>query len=204
MKLFLTSSLQHTGKDIVKTLLKDGFAGRVMFLTTASEVEKGDLSWLAADRQPLVDAGLDIFDYSITNKGSDEIHSTMEKVDLICVAGGNTYYLLDQMRKTGFDKIVTDLVKKGLPYIGSSAGALVAGPTIETSLDDPAITPELTDYAGLNLCSISIRPHWGSEHFAEGYKQEYSRLYDLQTTMLLLPDQDYVVIGENSFELVCT
>ncbi len=55
MKLFLTSSLQLTGKDIVKTLLKDGFAGRVMFLTTASKVEKGDLSWLAAARLALIE-----------------------------------------------------------------------------------------------------------------------------------------------------
>lgn len=175
-----------------------------MFLTTASEGEKGDLSWLDKDRQPFIDAGLDVFNYTITNKTSEEIHSALKDIDAICVAGGNTYYLLHQMRKTGFDRIITDLVKKGLPYIGSSAGALVAGPTIETSLDNPDITPDLTNYTGLNLCSISIRPHWGSEYFAERYKVEYERLYNLQTSLLLLPDQNYVVIDDRNFEIVST
>lgn len=204
MKLFLASSLQHTGKKIAETLLEDGLTGKVMFLTTASEVEKGDLNWLAAARQPLVDAGLDVFDYTITGKSLEEINSAVKEIGAICVAGGNTYYLLNQILKTRFDKIITDLVKNGIPYIGSSAGALVAGPTIHTSLDDPSITPELTDYSGLNLCNISIRPHWGSEYFEKRYSEEYSRLYKLKTSMLLLPDQNYVVIGENSFELVST
>jgi dipeptidase E len=204
MKLFLASSLQHTGKHIAKTLLKDGLIGKVMFLTTASEGEKGDLSWLDADRQPLQDAGLDVFDYSITNKSPEEIHSALEGLGAICVAGGNTYYLLDQMRKTRFDTIVTNLVKNGLPYIGSSAGALVAGPTIQTSLDDPSITPKLTDYSGLNLCSISIRPHWGSDHFAERYREEYLRLFKLQVSMIVLLDQDYVVVEDSSFKLIST
>lgn len=204
MRLFLASSLQHTGKHIAQTLLQNGLTGKILFLTTASEAEKGDLSWLATDRQPLVDAGLNVFDYSITNKNQQEIQAALEGIGAICVAGGNTYYLLDQIRKTGFDKIITGLVKKGLPYIGSSAGALVAGPTIQTSLDDPKIAPELSDYTGLNLCTVSIRPHWGSEYFAERYKEEYMRLYKLQTSLLLLLDKDYVAISEDGFKLIST
>ncbi|MBP7774160.1 Type 1 glutamine amidotransferase-like domain-containing protein [Candidatus Woesebacteria bacterium] len=202
MKLFLASSLQTTGSEITRALFADGNNGKLMFMTTASEPEKGDLSWLAADKQPLVYAGLDVFNYSVTNKTEKEIEKALEGVGAVCVAGGNTYYLLHHARKSGFDKVVTRLVMKGMPYIGSSAGALLAGPTIKTSLDDPRIVPELTDYTGLNLCNISIRPHWGSAHFASRYRDEFDRLYNLQEPMILLTDQEYAIVDDNQFTIV--
>ncbi len=202
MKLFLASSLQTTGSRIAKTLLDRKINGKLMFMSTASEPEKGDLSWLHADRQPLVDAGFDVFDYSVTNKTEREIEKAFEGVEAVCVAGGNTYYLLHHVRKSGFDKVVTRLVSKDFPYVGSSAGALLAGPTIETSLDDPQIVPELTDYTGLNLCDTSIRPHWGSEHFATRYKDEFDRLYNLQKPMILLTDKQYVIVDNNKYTIV--
>ena len=203
MQLFLASSLQTTGSRIAKALLDQEICGRVMFMTTASEPEKGDLSWLHADRQSLVDAGLDVFDYSVTNKTEQEIEKAFEGVGAVCVAGGNTYYLLHHVRKSGFDKVVTRLVSNGLPYVGSSAGALLAGPTIETSLDDPEIVPELADYTGLNLCDTSIRPHWGSEHFASRYKDEFERLYNLENPMILLTDNQYVIVENNTYNIIC-
>jgi dipeptidase E len=201
MKLFLASSLQHTGSQIAQTLIKDGVSGKVMFMTTASEVEVGSLSWLAEDRKPLVSAGLDVFDFSVTNKSPNEIKKAFEGVGAICVAGGNTYFLLDQVRKSGFDHIVTRLVRKGMPYIGSSAGALLAGPSIETSLDDPSITPDLTDYTGLNLCNVSVRPHWGSENFAKNYISEFERLYSLNQSMMLLTDSEYLVVEDDQYSI---
>lgn len=202
MKLYLASSLQHTGTKIAQALIADGLTGKVMFMTTASEVEKGDLSWLAADRQPLVDAGLDVFDYSITNKTPQEIENAFEGVGALCVAGGNTYYLLEQVRKSGFDTLVHRMVAAGLPYIGSSAGALLAGPTIQTSLDDPSITPDLSDYRGLELCSVSVRPHWGSPYFAKKYQEEFTRLYALNIGMILLADEEYVIFEDDRYSVI--
>lgn len=201
MKLFLASSLQHTGTEIAKMLLADGFAGKLLFLTTASEVEKGDLSWLAADRKPLTDAGLDVFNYTVTNKTPSEVEKALEGVGAVCVAGGNTYFLLEQVRNSGFDQIITKRVQEGMPYIGSSAGALLAGPSIETSLDDPSITPKLTNYTGLELCTISVRPHWGSAHFQDAYQHEFKRLYSLNKSMVLLTDTEFMVVENNRYRV---
>lgn len=201
MKLFLASSLQHSGKKIAKTLIQNGLNSKVMFMTTASEGESGDLSWLDDDRQPLLNAGLEVFDYSVTNKTPEEIEKAVKDIGAIFVAGGNTYYLLSHVRKSGFDKIITRLVNEGIPYIGSSAGAILAGQSIETSLDDPSITPELTNYSGLNLCSISVRPHWGSEYFEEQYEREYKRLYSLGKSMMLLADSEYLVVEDGKITL---
>lgn len=201
MHLFLASSLQHTGHSIAAKIASFNLTGRLMFLTTASEVEKGDLSWLAADRAPLEQTGLEVFDFTITDKKINEIELELQSVAVVCVAGGNTHYLLHKMRQSGFDTLITQKVQQGMPYIGSSAGALVAGPSIETSLDDPAIVPDLTDYAGLNLCSISVRPHWGSKSFAHRYHDEYQRLYDLGESMIVLNDANYVEVKDGALRI---
>ncbi|MEK7141367.1 MAG: Type 1 glutamine amidotransferase-like domain-containing protein [Patescibacteria group bacterium] len=202
MNLFLASSVNFVAigiADKVRTITKNN---RLVFITTASEVEKGDLSWLDDDRQALKNAGFLVEDFSITGKNQEQILGKFNGAGSVCVAGGNTYYLLDQVRKSGFDKIINSFVNNGLMYIGSSAGSLLAGPNIETSLDDPKITPELIDYTGLNLIDVAVRPHWGSEHFIERYHQEMDRLYSLKQNMILLRDNQYLYVKESWYQVI--
>lgn len=205
MNLFLASSVNFVAigiADKVRNITKNN---RLVFIPTASEVEKGDLSWLDEDRQALKDAGFLVEDYSVTGKNQDQIYKKLEGIGSICIGGGNTYYLLSQVQRSGFDKIVKLLIKKGLIYIGSSAGALLAGPNIETSLDDPKTVPELVDYAGLNLVDVAVRPHWGSERFLERYHQEIDRLYSLKQKMILLRDNQYLHVKEGWYQVItCT
>ncbi|MFF2050211.1 Type 1 glutamine amidotransferase-like domain-containing protein [Leifsonia sp. NPDC058194] len=93
----------------------------------------------------------------------DEIEQALDRVDALYVAGGNTFALLHAMRSTGADRAITDRVRAGLPYIGLSAGSVVAGPTIEpiTLMDDPTEAPELGDRSGLGLVDTVVVPHAG-------------------------------------------
>ena len=202
MDLFLASSINFVALNIADKISKITKNKRLVFIPTASEVEKGDLTWLDEDRQALKTAGFLVKDYSITDKNQNQILKELEGVGNVCVGGGNTYYLLSQVRKSGFDKIVEDLINKGLIYIGSSAGSLLAGPNIETSLDDPKTVPELTDYSGLNLIDVAVRPHWGSERFLERYHQEMDRLYSLKKNMILLRDNQYLHVKEDWYQVI--
>lgn len=85
MHLFLASSVNFVASDIagkVRTITKNN---RLVFIPTASEVEKGDLSWFDDDRHALQDAGFLVEDYSVTGKNQDQINKKLEGIGSICV-----------------------------------------------------------------------------------------------------------------------
>lgn len=202
MNLFLASSINFVARDIAGKVDRITKNKRLIFIPTAAEAEKGDLSWLDVDREALKHAGFLIEDYSITEKNQKEIEKKLDGAGSVCVGGGNTFYLLSQARKSGFIQIAKKLVANGLVYMGSSAGSLLAGPNIETSLDDPKAAPDLTGYTGLNLTDVSVRPHWGSEYFATQYPQEIDRLYNLKEKIILLRDNQYLHVKDDWYQVV--
>ena len=48
----------------------------------------------------------------------------LKKTDLIYVGGGDTLYMLEVWRKTGFDKLILEAYREGVPLAGLSAGAI--------------------------------------------------------------------------------
>lgn len=54
---------------------------------------------------------------------------------LYMVAGGNMFYLLQELKRTGTDKLLADEINKGKLYIGESAGAILTAPDIGYSAE---------------------------------------------------------------------
>ncbi len=69
--------------------------------------------------------------------------------DAIFVGGGNTFRLL----KTLYDLDLLDAIRQralsGTPYMGSSAGSVIAAPTMKTTNDMPIVEPYSLDSLGL-------------------------------------------------------
>ena len=80
--------------------------------------------------------------------------------DLIWAMGGNTFILRDEMRRSGFERIIVDLLKAGTVYGGDSAGALVAGSSINgiELADEPGFAEAVIN-EGLHLVPFVILPH---------------------------------------------
>ncbi len=87
--------------------------------------------------------------------------SALDEIDALYVASGSTFGLLDALRANNARQAIVDRVRAGLPYIGASAGSIVAGPSIEPAslMDDPADAPGLEDYEGLRLIPSVVIPH---------------------------------------------
>lgn len=86
--------------------------------------------------------------------------------DIVWAIGGNTFNLRYEMRRSGFETIIQDLLAQGIVYGGDSAGALAAGLAINgiESADEPAYAPE-TINEGLKLVSFAILPHVDNPKF---------------------------------------
>ena len=83
---------------------------------------------------------------------------TIEQTDAIFIGGGNTFRLLKALQDLELLDSIRGKVKSGAPYIGSSAGSNVAGPTIKTTKDMPIVQPRSFD--SLGLVPFQISPHF--------------------------------------------
>jgi dipeptidase E len=83
---------------------------------------------------------------------------TLYEADAVFVGGGNTYALLDRLRRAGVLGHIRDRVRGGLPYLGASAGANIAGPNILTTNDWNVVG--LGAFDALGLVPFNINPHY--------------------------------------------
>lgn len=80
--------------------------------------------------------------------------------DVIAVSGGDPFHLLAAARRTGFGAAVAEALARGAAYVGYSAGAIVAGPTLAPlRLTSPLTPPPDLALAGLGLTEVLVLPH---------------------------------------------
>lgn len=96
----------------------------------------------------------------------DVVRERIEQHDVIFVVGGNTDYLMSVFNKTGFAKLLPDLLKTKV-YVGSSAGSMVMGKRLSAKAYEEIYGER--DLYGVGkyfeLIDIAIMPHMNSSIF---------------------------------------
>lgn len=96
---------------------------------------------------------------------------TVENAEAVFIGGGNTFVLLNELYMSRLIMSIEERVlQEGIPYIGTSAGANVAGKTMMTTNDMPIAYPPSLDAMG--LVPFIINPHYldhdlNSKHMGE-------------------------------------
>jgi dipeptidase E len=205
MRLLLTSaglSNELISDSLLKLTEKHFSDLKVAFIANAAD-NYVDKWFVEKDRNSLLELGMNVSDVDLRGKTSNELLIEFENVDVIFVAGGNTFYLLQKMIESGADKIISNLVKKGVVYVGSSAGSVLVGPSIEpvATSDDPKEAPMLKSFEGLRLVDFVTLPHFNKNSPEDNYAEvikKYSKKYKLVT----ISDKQAITVNDNNFEIV--
>lgn len=200
MKKILLTSFAHKTLDAVNEFLVDDPKKMVAaFIPTAADPYR-DKNFVAVDRAKLVEMGFQVIDIDIKNKTQDELEKSFESVDLVLVAGGNVFYLLDHAQKSGFLNILNKLIAKGVIYVGSSAGSVLACPTVAVAqlFDQVSCAPDLTSYEGLGVVDFLIIPHFEKPRYLERMRKTIEEWSGKGYHLYPLTDQQAIIVsGEN-------
>lgn len=85
-------------------------------------------------------------------------HQALLETPAVYVGGGNTFLLLKTLYEQDLLHLLQLRARQGMPYIGTSAGSNIAGPTIRTTNDMPIVSPPVMD--SLDLVPFNINPHY--------------------------------------------
>jgi dipeptidase E len=88
----------------------------------------------------------------------------------IFVGGGNTFVLVKTLYEHKLLPSIINAVNHGVPYLGTSAGSNITGPSMMNTNDMPIVYPP--SFRTLGLIKFNINPHYldpvpGSKHMGE-------------------------------------
>jgi dipeptidase E len=125
---------------------------------------------------------------------ADDPGRAVDEAEAIVVGGGNTFHLLREIAEQGLLPRIRARVNEGVPYVGWSAGANLACPTICTTNDMPIVAPPSLE--ALGLVPFQINPHYTDEH-PEGHQGE-TRPERIQEFCIANPEMPVVGLPEGT------
>ncbi len=133
----------------------------------------------------------------------ERAEAELDRFSGVYVGGGNTFYLLKELRDSGFLPKLERLIKKNIPYYGGSAGAVIMGKTIaHAEVADPNEV-KLRNFEAINcLGGRDIWPHYEPSQDKEIQKYRKEHNLDLialpKNTGLFVTEKEIEVIGPGS------
>lgn len=199
MKLYLASYAMVTMAKIIEHEGLDPVGKKAILIPTAGD-PYDNRDFVEADKLALEKYGLNVVEMDVKNKDEEEIRKAIDEADVVLVAGGDTFYLMEKLKESGADKIIKKFIEKGGVYIGSSAGSIVCCPTIEGAeeFDDPSLAPRLDNFDGMGVFKDVIIPHTHKEKYFERVKRATKKLESKGYKVHPLTDDDVLFFDGGS------
>jgi dipeptidase E len=161
MPVVLASESSRTLTAIAESLGAPTFARRFACISTAAAVYP-ERPWIALEQDHLRRLGATVREVELSTMDPSAAQEAIGGADGVFVHGGNTFFLLQELQRTGLPELLATFVGSGGLYIGSSAGSIVAGPRIDivAPTDDPSKAPTVNPSGGLGLVGFVPFVHY--------------------------------------------
>jgi dipeptidase E len=121
------------------------------------------------------------------NEYSDPIDA-LKNAEGIFTGGGNTFLLVSQLYKNNLLSTLNEVVKQGTPYLGTSAGSVICGLSMQNTNDMPIIYPPSFQTLGLipfNINAHYLDPDTQSKHMGETRETRIKEFHSFNTVPVL-------------------
>lgn len=196
-KLFLASLFKDVSQ-LFADFANENLAGKtVTFIPTAALPDKLEFH-IKYSMELLSKMGLIVDELEISGATHLDIVNKLENNDYIYVAGGNTFFLLQEMNQSGAGDLIKEQIHAGKLFIGESAGAILLAPDIEYSkdTDNPLAAPQLKTFEALNIIDFYPVPHYNNEPLKEAVDKVISKYGEVLPLVPFSNSQAILITGK--------
>lgn len=200
--MILTSSLYESIELVKKFLDKNTESKKILFIPTATNIDEYK-KYIHLTQKAFEDFGYEVENFDISIFSEEIAKEKLSQAKIVFISGGNTFYLLQELKRKNLTSYLKERIENGLLYIGESAGSVIATPNIEYAsiVDDKTLATELNDYTGLNLVNFYIVPHFEEEPFVESSRKTVE-LYKDKLDLKLINNKEAILVENNNFTII--
>ena len=198
MKLFLCSHFSSVG-----SLIKEEIDNKkVAFIPTAS-LHEGYTGYVGSARKLFKKLGASVTEIDISTEAYSTIQAVFEDADVIYFTGGNSFFLMDQLRKTETDELLKKELANGKLMIGESAGAIICAPTIQyiEQMDEKPEDYSQEDNEGLDLIDFYVLPHYLTAPFKKITERIMAEFSDLN--ICAINNHQAIIVNDGGSKVIC-
>lgn len=135
----------------------------------------------------------------------DDAVAAIQKSEGLFTGGGNTFVLVDQLHSNNLMTPLKQAIDAGTPYLGTSAGSNICGPSMRTTNDMPIVYPPSFDTLG--VLPFNLNPHYldpdpGSTHMGETRQTRIEEFHTQNSTPVLgLREGSWVSVNGSNISL---
>lgn len=202
-KLYLTSAAINVLDDLVALLPEQEDGTTDCYIVTAGNLDDNP-HWIADEIRAIRGTARTVKQIDLARLRKDTLETAFDRCAVIWVGGGNTFYLLQEVRRSGFDELVARKIAAGTPYVGTSAGSIILSPNIEPVkfADDVTQAPGLGSFDGLGLFPLIPFAHFDNPKFKDVYQKILAYSLENDVDFVTLKEKQFIVVDGDSWRII--
>jgi dipeptidase E len=145
-----------------------------------------------------------IINFPIDTDYTDVLKEEVFKSDIIHLSGGNTFYFLKHLKRTGMLQELKTFAKNGGILTGLSAGAILMTKTIDTAgfpeFDKDENDENIKSLKAMNLVNFDFFPHYKNSKRYDDEISSYSR--SIERPLYACPDGSGIIVENDEIKFV--